>query len=317
MPSMNTKAASFTIECHDIAQVVEFSPFEWSSQLLAIGTTSRVAVVNCSLKEDGDLQHESVRDFHHGCRVSALAWSPQTSLTDLPRSLKFCTGGSDKKLRIFSSDLKDDDRVKILEGHENYINSVCYEPDTGSQVASVSDDYTCRIWSTEDGHQMAVYPLGAPGMTVAWHPQDPLKLLVAEKGGMIRIYSISSNQPIMSLSSGHTPLMSCDWSLSNPIKIVAMVPGSYLVFDTTTSSYPICKKQVHSEGGQTVRVARCSENLVATLGRPRSQIKVTNTRNEQVVFEESCHVLNGLSWHHHSSLLAAGGDRKVHIWHIM
>ena len=41
------KETTYNIDCHDIVEVVEFSPFEWSSDLLAVATSARISVGSC------------------------------------------------------------------------------------------------------------------------------------------------------------------------------------------------------------------------------------------------------------------------------
>ena len=47
MPENRT---SYVIPCHDIVNIVEFSPFEWSCHLLAIGTSTRITVGSCKFQ---------------------------------------------------------------------------------------------------------------------------------------------------------------------------------------------------------------------------------------------------------------------------
>ena len=49
-------------------------------------------------------------------------------------------------------------------------------------------------------------------------------------------------------------------------------------------STPLDKRQAHVEGARSFRWSRCHESLLATLGRPQRQIKVFNTRHQQVKF---------------------------------
>ena len=37
----------FTVEAHDIVHVVEFSPFDWCSQLMAVATATRISIASC------------------------------------------------------------------------------------------------------------------------------------------------------------------------------------------------------------------------------------------------------------------------------
>jgi nuclear pore complex protein Nup37 len=45
-------------------------------------------------------------------------------------------------------------------------------------------------------------------MSVCWHTTEPGKLLVAEKSGLLQLFNTLTQQPIISLDSGTTPLMS-------------------------------------------------------------------------------------------------------------
>ena len=64
---------------------------------------------------------------------------------------------------------------QILEGHTDFINSLTFDPDTGDQLASVGDDKWCKIWD-RDGNQQLSFSLSAPGMSVCWHRDEPLKV---------------------------------------------------------------------------------------------------------------------------------------------
>ena len=59
--------------------------------------------------------------------------------------------------------------------------------------------------------------------------------MVAEKKGVIRIYSTITLQPFMSLDCGHTPLVSADWSLTNELRVAALAGTDWFIFDTSRS----------------------------------------------------------------------------------
>lgn len=122
--------------------------------------------------------------------------------------------------------------MKILEGHKDYINSICYEPE-GDILASVSDDHTCKLWDVKEDKKCNVtFYLTSPGVTVCWHKEESGKLLVAEKNGLIRMYNVMSQQAILSLDAGVMPLMSADWG-PNPLKVAALAAGELLVWDVS------------------------------------------------------------------------------------
>lgn len=93
LPSNNQSTSStFTFDCQEIVNTVEFSPFENSANLIAYGGQSRVSVGLCLFGDDAEndqgFQFDHVADFHHGTRVQNIAWSPRTSLHSVPASIQ-------------------------------------------------------------------------------------------------------------------------------------------------------------------------------------------------------------------------------------
>ncbi|TNN40988.1 Nucleoporin Nup37 [Liparis tanakae] len=96
----------------------------------------------------------TIHHRHHRHHHSSLQWEDvknKESSTDQRRVTThvhqmelFCTAAADRKLRLLTSDLQDRHEVKVMEGHTSYINHLVFEPTEGKQIASVSDDHTCR-----------------------------------------------------------------------------------------------------------------------------------------------------------------------------
>ncbi|KAK2185533.1 hypothetical protein NP493_231g01014 [Ridgeia piscesae] len=319
MPEGSTTTSTYTIDAPDTVHLVEFSPFEWSSQLLAIGTATRVTIGTCRFQEESSevsgVEFEVVQSYQHASLITALAWSPETSISIMPKVIKFCTAGVDRKVTLFSSDLKSDVNMQMLGEHRDYVNDISFHPDKGELIASVSDDHTCCVWSVE-GSQVACFPLGAPGMAVAWHEEEPAKLMVAEKKGIIRFYNVQSQHPIMSLDCGHMPLMSADWCHGNSLQVAAAASTDWFVFDTSRSSQPIENKQSHPSMCQQIRWSKSHDHLLATKGGNCSQLKVFNIRSNQVTFSKEFTISNGLAWHFKLPLVAVGVDKKVHFYSV-
>lgn len=163
-------------------------------------------------------------------RSHAIALAPDTSLSVLPKLVKFAVAGADFVVRIFRSNLDDSDTVQEVNRHTSYANDVAWEP-SGKYLASVSDDHSCQIRSQiDDFKSEIVFRLKSPGTRVRWHPEDPDKVLVAEKRGTIHIYNIDSRQIVHSIDT-KSPLMGADWSLHNPFLVTALAAGEASVFD--------------------------------------------------------------------------------------
>ncbi|MBN3303686.1 nucleoporin Nup37 [Amia ocellicauda] len=316
------RGPTYTVQCEDYIHVVEFSPFDSGCPvaLIAYGGNQYVVVGTCRFQEEDaevdGIQYSPLRVFHHGVRVEAIAWSPESRLDMLPQQIRFCTAAADRKLRFVTSDLQDKYEVKEMEGHSDYINHLIFEPREGQQIASVSDDHTCRIWDL-DGKQTVSFLLRSPGMSVCWHPEEALKLMVAEKNGMVRFYDLVTQQAILSLESGQTPLMSADWCFANTIKVGAVVGNDWIIWDITCSSYPKEKRAAHVDRARLFRWSKANENLFATTGCPgkiNSQLLVHHLGHPQPVMIGSATVGAGLSWHRTLPLCVIGGDRKLSFW---
>lgn len=179
LAATRTDDSSWTIDANEMVYSVEFSPFNWSASLLAIGFAKSVKVVQCRFKEEfpevDDFVHETLCLFVQDSRAHALAWSPKTQLTVTPKVLQLATAGGDRKVRILTSDLNAENSIVVLEGHSDYVNAVTFEPEHGLQLASTGDDHTCRIWNL-DGTMKACLRLKSAGMAVCWHAQDSGKV---------------------------------------------------------------------------------------------------------------------------------------------
>lgn len=57
--------------------------------------------------------------------------------------------------------------------------------------------------------------------------------MVAEKKGTIRFYDLVSQQAILSLDCGQSPLSAADWCLANTIKVGAVAGSDWLIWDIT------------------------------------------------------------------------------------
>ena len=63
------------------------------------------------------------------------------------------------------------------------------------------------------------------------------QLLVAEKRGRIRLYDLSTEVPIQSLDAPLPPLLSADWSPSNPLAVGGVCMGDWCIWDLSKSRY--------------------------------------------------------------------------------
>ena len=66
----------------------------------------------------------------------------------------------------------------MLQGHKKSINSIAFEPMTGSKLATVSDDHFCLIWDAENGQVLTAIRLLYAGINVCWNSYEPGKSML-------------------------------------------------------------------------------------------------------------------------------------------
>ena len=289
----------------------KFSPFPSSSNLLAVGLQSSVTIGQCVFPEENSdntegFQWTVLKEIHHDTRVQTIAWSPKTNLMMSPKVLEFATSGTDHKVRQFTSD-GDSVQVKVLKGHSDYVNTCVYEPETGDQLLTGSDDHTVKMW--EAGDCVSTLHFKSPVMTVAWHTEEVGKVLIGQKSGVISLYNAVSLQPIMSLDCSLSPLLSIDWSEANSLHVTAVVSSELVMFDMSSPSQAVMSRTVHSEGA---RYVASTDMLVATGGRPGNCVKVWHSKSGVQLLSNEMVVIGGLCWHFKLPYLAVGGDREIH-----
>ncbi|KAK8403748.1 hypothetical protein O3P69_000090 [Scylla paramamosain] len=141
-------APAVAIKVRSQVQCVEFSPFEWSQGLLAVGLPTSVAVFTVKLKEEGNGssgdEYEQVWEWHASSQPVSIAWSPSSTLRAAPACLQVAVASADHKVRQISSDLGESNVVQEILSHTDFVNSVTYNGDSGSLVASAGDDLTAQ-----------------------------------------------------------------------------------------------------------------------------------------------------------------------------
>ena len=175
-----------SIEAKDIVSCVQFSPFEWCQDLLAFECHQRVFVAEISFNDDPDVDQHFVHEFIHifvvGFKCTTVSFSPKTNFEILKKCVKLAAGTFDNSIVLLSSNLKSPEQSEVhtLYGHNDFINDLVFEPQTGEVMASVGDDCTCCIWSlaNQDNKLLTKLRLTSPGMSVKWHHKDDNKVFI-------------------------------------------------------------------------------------------------------------------------------------------
>ncbi|XP_047491350.1 nucleoporin Nup37-like [Penaeus chinensis] len=311
-------APALSVNTRTQVLALEFSPYEWSRGLLAVALPTSVAVYSIKFKEEGDGTSEEcgqVWEWHVSSQPVCLAWSPSATLRAAPRCLQVTLGSTDHKVTQLTSDLGDSHTAQDILSHTDFVNSVTYNGDSGNLVASVGDDLTARVWDSNLQSQVAKFLLTSPGMVVRFHPEDPDLLLVAEKVGVLRVYSVTGGCSTLSVRCPG-PLLSADWSIPDPSLLVAAGAKGLTVWNL--ASQQPRSEHVEVGGGEkvlNVAVCRSVTGLVATHAAPHT-VRVTHLHSNKVPIAAHLKVVGGISWHQNLPYLAVGSDRRILFWKI-
>lgn len=151
---------------------------------------TRCHIVHYSVlqEESGEFMWNHIQDLElteKDARCRAIAFSPDTSLNCTPNKVTICAAIGQRDLKLFHSDLNEYNTEQTLRGHKDYVNDIAWVCD-GDLLASVSDDFTCKFWNTSTNFENDItFCLSSAGMSVKSHPEDPNKVLVAEKRGKV------------------------------------------------------------------------------------------------------------------------------------
>lgn len=309
-----------TINLSDKICCFELSSYEFSLPLVAIALPDKIILALINFPEDNEsecLEWKELKEIHSESRVEAIAISPESTLSAIPKNIIIATGGSDFIIRIYSSDLEESDTVQPLIGHKSYINSVSWDYG-GEYLASASDDHTVIIWKIKENYQkQATFFFRSAVMACKWHPDESDKLLVAEKNGNIHLYNVPDEEVLLSVEAPRNPLMCADWSLSNAAFISCIAAGETFIWDLKTPSRPVDMKHIHEDVGINIKFSPHNELVTASIGRPLTTLKIMHCKSQIPQVEAPLILYGGLCWHYKHPYVAAGQDRKLCFWKVL
>jgi len=309
-----------TINFLDKISCFELGWSEFMTEFVCIALMDKIILAIIKFPEDnemGCLEWKELKELHSDSRIEALSISPESSLAVMPKNVIFCAAGSDFNLRIYTSDLAENDTVQVLSGHKSYINSIAWDYG-GEFLASGSDDHTVALWKIGNNYskEVTLY-FKSSVMAVKWHQDEPDRLLVAEKAGVIHLYNAPEKEILLSVESPRVPLMGADWAPSNAAFITCISAGETFVWDLKAPCRPVDKKHIHEDVGMVVQFSPHNELVTASIGRPLTTLKIVHCKSQLPQVEAALSLFGGLSWHARHPYVAAAQDRRLCFWKVL
>jgi WD40 repeat protein len=164
-----------------------------------------------------------------GMRTSTLSGGNLVAIS--PDNKLVATGGYDKFARIW--DAKTGQRVAVLHGHRDHVNTVAFSPD-GQQLVTASDDGTARLWDTKTWKTIATLAGHRSWVMMAAFSPDGHRVVTASADGTTRIWDAATGRTTAVLN-GHLDMVESA-SFSADGKFVATVSddGTARVWDAST-----------------------------------------------------------------------------------
>ncbi|XP_017266584.1 telomerase protein component 1 isoform X2 [Kryptolebias marmoratus] len=152
--------------------------------------------------------------------------------------------------QIETWDVENGCRTALIDGHANAITASDLSPDR-KHLATVSLDFTLKVWSPAKGHEVASLPSTSPLNCVTFDPEGHL-LTAGCWNGDVLVWNWLQNQTLTALS-GHRRSVRClSFSPSSSMLCSGSVSGEVRVWSVRTST---CVGCFQAHGGATEALA--------------------------------------------------------------
>ncbi|MBN1371303.1 MAG: WD40 repeat domain-containing protein [Anaerolineaceae bacterium] len=122
---------------------------------------------------------------------------------------------------LYIWDIAEQEKLLILSGHDNRVNSVAYSPD-GSQIASADDDGIILIWDSSNGALLGQFDGHIESMSInlAWSP-DGKTIASGGSDEVIRVWDVQTGETLGTLEGHTSGIIDLAWSPLAPLLVSA------------------------------------------------------------------------------------------------
>lgn len=322
---------------------VEFFPYEWSQNLLAVCLPNEVKIFSFNYSQ-GEISEDSnvnplqlLMSIPFQNRSDHFSWSPKTnvytlkpiiqfSVCDNHGRLIFCTADLSKdSVRNLDSDLSRFVKITETKIDADIIYKTSYDHQNGDLIAFTADN-SCYVWDCEESKLKAHFLLQSPGIGICWHRDEKNKLMVAERSGLIRIYNTDTLRPMYTLLSvdpsnnDSLSILSFDWCQTNPEVVIATTRSDIIFWNSSNSSLPENIIENNLENLKTCKIAKFKDDIIGYLTGTDtcSKLTVHNFRSNQIVYQsKNMKLLKSFSFNAILPIIAIANEQKLTIMNLI
>lgn len=334
-------SASFNLS----VKKVEFFPYEWSQNLLAVCLPNEVKIFSFNPEEyvkNGEVPPnenalQALMTVPFQGRIDHFSWSPKTNVATLKpiiqfavcdnyHNLIFCTADLSKEsVRTLDSDLSSFVKITETKIDADVIYKIAYDNQNGDMIAFTADN-SCYLWDCENSELASKFMLQSSGVGICWHRDEKNKLMIAERSGLIRIYNLETMRPmytLLSMDPVNDPvslsLLSFDWCQTNPEVVIATTRSDIIFWNTSKSCIP--ENLIDGvDSLKMCKIAKFKDDVIGYLTGTDtcSKLTIMNYRLNQIVYQtKNMKLLNSFSFNSIQPVVAIANEQKLTIINLI
>ncbi len=208
------------------------------------------------------------------------------------------------------------DCIKVFQGHENKVNSVCFSPD-GTKILSGSSDKTIRIWNVETGENIRTF-LGHEDYinAVAFSPCGK-KIASASQDKTICLWDLQGDIPALIPKEHHDTVTDVSFDKAHKILASSSQDKTIRLWELETG---ICSKILkgHEESVTSVVFSPEKANLLAS-GSMDKTLRLWDIEKEQCIKTMNAHHegISNIRFSPDGKFIAtASYDKTIRYWNV-
>lgn len=208
------------------------------------------------------------------------------------------------------------DCIKVLQGHENKVNSVCFSPD-GSKILSASCDKSIKIWNTESGENTRTLLGHEDYINSAVFSPCGKFLVSASQDKTICLWDLQGDIPAISLKEHHDTVLDFSFCRNKKLLASASQDKTIRLWDLETG---ICSKVLkgHDDSITGVAFSPISDNLLASCSMDKS-IRFWDVEKGQCIKVLNAHQegINHIAFSPDGKYVACSSqDKTITCWNV-